>query len=207
MNVKNEPRAFDHYSNGLITHHTSSSSSHSSSSALSTLWNKTTTITMRSREQPEISSSKIPIVSPIIDLDHRLHRLLAFGLFFLFVLFALVLMSKIYKTVKLLKYRSKHFGYYINPKYETILVNLNRQIRAGSRTLAQNFKKRQFVRVRKYDDDDYDDYDIGIRKISIRFDSIRIGNKIKLCVLKSHRLKLTTKIFSSSSSLLLSLLH
>lgn len=97
---------------------------------------------------------------PILDLDQKLHRLIVFILFFLLVLLTLAVMSKIYKTVNLLKYRNKHYGYYVNPKCETILISLNRRLKIGSLQLAQNLNrnlKRQFVRVRKVDDNDDDD--------------------------------------------------
>lgn len=91
--------------------------------------------------------------SPVLDLDRRLHRLIAFALAFASIVLTLVLMSKLYKTINTLKYRNKHYGYYIHPKYETILVNLNRQIKSS---ISQNLKKTQFLRLRMRDEDEED---------------------------------------------------
>lgn len=72
----------------------------------------------------------------------RVQRLMVFFGCFLTIVAVLVLMSKIYKAVNTLKTRYKSYGYYINPKCESILMNLNRQIRSKSLTLASNLNKK-----------------------------------------------------------------
>lgn len=89
----------------------------------------------------------------ILDLDKRPHRLAVLLFAFITILIILFVMSKIYKTVNTLKFRNKQYGYYINPKYETILVNLNREIKYKRRTFTQTLKKRQFIRMRKYEEE------------------------------------------------------
>lgn len=89
----------------------------------------------------------------ILDLDKRLHRLAVLLFAFITILIILFVMSKIYKTVNTLKFRNKQYGYYINPKYETILVNLNREINYKRRTFTQTLKKRRFIRMRKYEEE------------------------------------------------------
>ena len=76
-----------------------------------------------------------------LSLNVRLKRCLAFAAFFLLFLLAIFIMSKIYKNIIKIKERRKRYGYFLCPKYESVLYSLLSQtsLRAKTKAISVNF--------------------------------------------------------------------
>lgn len=61
-----------------------------------------------------------------LNLEHKLIRLTVFIGFFLLIVLIILIMSKIYIFIRLIKYRYRFYGFYINPNYERLISGLNR---------------------------------------------------------------------------------